>query len=826
MAENRKIVRVFLASPGDLKEERAAAKQVVDELNQNWLAFHGYHVELVGWEITVSSLGRPQALINQDLDLCEFFIGAVWKRWGTPPSATGPYKSGFEEEFRRSLERHKTTGKPEMSLFFKAIDDLDRQDPGPQLSTVLSFKKEVSERREIYYQDFTNSAEFQSYVNRAITRYVQRLIVDQNEAGAQEQSSANSKESKLQILQQDHRPYRGPFSKEGVDFLQSFLSRTSVSEEESPPTPVEVARFRLLGNLITAERVDEPSLGAHDANLLFEFRDDLDLGPGEVSALTNAGLAAYQSENIPLWHWIGAEEDDSDLSFKTFGAPTEAMRTGALVAMRDLGEPLVTGDNLTRDLFVRVWLGAEVPSARKVAALKYLAEMGVDEDLELIESEISLKDYQTASAAAEAIIRIKLRNSRVSAFEALLELQPEKPDSILLQDIFRTSAGIPEHMLAIGVLHRNSDVRLESLRALQARGLPENLAEKLLADPDHRIRLEVMKYLVGLGHEFSEDRAKEILIERRSGGSLLKSSKPVVDEAKLTEFREWQYNSAPDHELEVRSTMLDKTKEFVLSERHFSARGDVLRKDLSDFYKSRFESDILELSAEVNSSEGVIEQVRELEKYLRDKYTLEALNIVCRRGGGGDLSLVRESISSDSVPLSDEVASYLSKFGEWQDIDRIVRTVGRPDVSSKPRSSLLGGLMGFNEDKYVIAARAIYKLGRRRLSDLLAVEMPDQLLMRVILTISDIQFATLKDSEIMRLLRKEQAELRKATALRCVRALTVRRQNELLDLYFREKYRYYNVIHWLDLGVSLSRARARATAQRVIDRTWPSLAAI
>jgi hypothetical protein len=88
MADSRKIIKVFLASPGDLQDERRAAKSVVDEFNKLWADMLGYHVELVGWEDIVSRYGRPQALINRDLERCELFIGMIWKRWGTPPDLT------------------------------------------------------------------------------------------------------------------------------------------------------------------------------------------------------------------------------------------------------------------------------------------------------------------------------------------------------------------------------------------------------------------------------------------------------------------------------------------------------------------------------------------------------------------------------------------------------------------------------------------------------------------------------------------------------------------------------------------------------------------
>jgi hypothetical protein len=105
MADSRKIVKVFLASPSDLQEERRAAKSVVDEFNKLWADSLGYHVELVGWEDTISGFGRPQEIINRDLVQCELFVGMMWKRWGTPPSNTGGYTSGFEEEFETDDRR-------------------------------------------------------------------------------------------------------------------------------------------------------------------------------------------------------------------------------------------------------------------------------------------------------------------------------------------------------------------------------------------------------------------------------------------------------------------------------------------------------------------------------------------------------------------------------------------------------------------------------------------------------------------------------------------------------------------------------------------------
>lgn len=101
--------------------ERRIVKAMADEFNDVWADDLGYQVELVGWEDTVSRSGRPQSLINRDMERCEFFIGMMWKRWGTPPDKSGKYSSGFEEEFETSINSKDTHGKPEISLYFKKL---------------------------------------------------------------------------------------------------------------------------------------------------------------------------------------------------------------------------------------------------------------------------------------------------------------------------------------------------------------------------------------------------------------------------------------------------------------------------------------------------------------------------------------------------------------------------------------------------------------------------------------------------------------------------------------------------------------------------------
>src|SRR5712671_5848287 len=118
-ASSRTVQVLFLASPGDLVPERRAARNVIEELNKS-LREMDWHFDVIGWEDTNPGVGRPQELINRDMERCDVFVGLLWKRWG---QSTGKYSSGFEEEFENAISRRTQTGSPEIWLAFKEIDE-------------------------------------------------------------------------------------------------------------------------------------------------------------------------------------------------------------------------------------------------------------------------------------------------------------------------------------------------------------------------------------------------------------------------------------------------------------------------------------------------------------------------------------------------------------------------------------------------------------------------------------------------------------------------------------------------------------------------------
>ena len=110
--------RVFIASPSDLNEERKIFIDIISEVNVIKAHSLGIHLEPLGWEDTLPGKGRPQELINKDLQRTDLFVMLLWKRWGTP---TGKFSSGTEEEFHVASNLDSHNGRPDVWIFLNQL---------------------------------------------------------------------------------------------------------------------------------------------------------------------------------------------------------------------------------------------------------------------------------------------------------------------------------------------------------------------------------------------------------------------------------------------------------------------------------------------------------------------------------------------------------------------------------------------------------------------------------------------------------------------------------------------------------------------------------
>lgn len=175
MPEDIALYRVFIATPGGLDPERRAFVQTLDRYNVAEAMHRQAMFFPVGWEDTLAGVGRPQSLINRDLDKCDYFLLVLWDRWGTPPGGDPQYTSGTEEEYRLAIAHLQDSKHPlsQVIVFFKTIEDPKLlQDPGEQLKKVLAFRKELETSRSILFYAFADIEEFKERLRRHLAEWL------------------------------------------------------------------------------------------------------------------------------------------------------------------------------------------------------------------------------------------------------------------------------------------------------------------------------------------------------------------------------------------------------------------------------------------------------------------------------------------------------------------------------------------------------------------------------------------------------------------------------------------------------------------------------
>ena len=170
----RQLLTVFLASPSDLGRERMLARDVVDEINTSIREIN-WSIELLGWEDTLPGYGRPQSLINADVEQCQLFIGMLWRRWGTAPDDTGEFTSGFEEEFALARTLKEKNAAPEICMFFKKVEPEQLNDPGTQLLRLMRFRDEIARGRICLFKEFADELEWRQLLSGLLLRHILKL---------------------------------------------------------------------------------------------------------------------------------------------------------------------------------------------------------------------------------------------------------------------------------------------------------------------------------------------------------------------------------------------------------------------------------------------------------------------------------------------------------------------------------------------------------------------------------------------------------------------------------------------------------------------------
>jgi len=172
-----RVLRVFVASPNDVAEERETLAKLLAEIN-DVLAYlapeERLSLELVRYEThSYPDIGAPQEVINREIPVdYDIFVGIMWKHAGTPTS-TAP--SGTIEEFNRACERRKQGSLPRIMFYF-----CDEPIPLPTATELQQLAEVVKFRSQLASQGLTVSypshSEFGNHVRGGLLRAIRDIL--------------------------------------------------------------------------------------------------------------------------------------------------------------------------------------------------------------------------------------------------------------------------------------------------------------------------------------------------------------------------------------------------------------------------------------------------------------------------------------------------------------------------------------------------------------------------------------------------------------------------------------------------------------------------
>ncbi len=801
-----KVVKIFIGSPGGLDDERRAAKRIVDEINQSHSEHWGCQLNLVGWEETLPGFRRAQSLINQDLDKCDYFVGVVWDNWGSSPDdGDSRFSSGFEEEFERAKGHVEEGLMKDIALFFKDIREVQLKNLHPTYQRVVEFREKCVKQRRPFFKEFKKTSDFEILLRAKLSQ-----IGWQESKSGQAQSTEAADSDQPENLD-EQEPNLG----ETADNLIGASSARFVTELLQRPSDweatdaYEVARLRLIAASTHRSGNSELYLGVHDANLLFEMRGEFDFSDGEYRGLIDTGVAGFGHQHVPLWHWLSCSSRIDDVFHRVsllaiFGDSGERGNAIRILQISGQGVPQLDGA-IDRAEVLQRWLTRERKGSEFDAAIEFLQTNGNAEDLKVLMELQTRISADRGDEVAAVIIWLATAKSASRGFEMLIDLDPDSLAENVADQLFAKPDSVPTETLDQCLILKSDVVRKKAAAILNSRkAIDEKTARRLMTDSDPEVRLAAVESLERLGQVPETATIKKALVLPKPR-SLLGSLGSTTGQPDSTYYGVYVQNKLlrTSYKNLVKKTNrldpLDYKKISTLYHRFTKKFIDEIRINVDDGYEGILSKNIDYLINRYGEESKVVINQKDVWEFLKRVLTSNALNALCQNSDKSDLKLVRKALDNHDLFFLRSALRFLSRFGDWSDKERILAMSQRFEHSQNILSAT-------SVDRKKEIAAALYTIGKSRLIDLLKLDADVTIRRALLARMTQKDIRSLDDQFIVAELNNDDDQHRKLMALRCSQALSLGRIRKLLANYMNhDQQRYYNSVHWLDLGASMPR---------------------
>ncbi len=461
---------IFIGSPGGLGEERKRFKAALEKVTRMHAAHKQVLFHAVGWEDTLNGAGRPQSIINAELERCDYAVFVLHERWGMPPG--GRHSSGTEEEFTLAEKLYQDTKIRQIALFFKAVDGDKSRTPEEQrqLDKVLAFKARITKGRRYLYKIYDTPDQFAEILEAHLGKWLH-----------------------------DHTDPAGTLLTS-----DSIMNSSAVAAKGDIPVPVITPDFDYW--IVEAKKLVDGVTSDHAA-VLFCARKAVDMARSDLEwaeATHVCGIARLhlgeQGAALTLFTTIADR----------FSAATDAKRRGrhawALIgkgsALGQLGrkeEEVAVYD----DVLARFGAAPEAPLREGVARALFnkgvtLSELGRNDEAVAVYDDVLAR----FGAAPEAPLREQVARAFVNKGFRLGQLGRGEEEIAAYDDVLARFGTAPEAPLREGVARAlvNKGVRLEQLgRGEEAVAVCDDVLARFGTAPEVPIREQVANVLVSKG---------------------------------------------------------------------------------------------------------------------------------------------------------------------------------------------------------------------------------------------------------------------------------------------------------------------------------------
>jgi HEAT repeat protein len=757
---NREVITVFLASPGDVSPERELAREVVEQVNRKVASHLNLYVELYGWEDQAPGYGRPQGQINPHVDEADLFIGMLWRHWGTPSSDR--YTSGFEEEYRRACDRRKDgDDRPEVWLFFKHVDDAQRNDAGPDLERVLAFRREIEEAREALYETFTGPDDWREKLSLLVMEYITKWHLA-HQRQEPERAPNGYPAGRTDTGISDEGP--SDASRQLIEALEGARDVIADSDGSATPDLFQATRLLLASFGWASEMRTSETLDTHQVNLLYAYRDRLKVLPRERLQLVRSMLT--QDMVRPGWYWLRESQPVLALAYLATSDPDADVRRRAVETLGDATvlSKLTDIPDLQPDVFLRQALDDE-DSGVRIAAVELAGRLASDDMLELLrglQHDPTLKGWATA-----ALVR------------GLLPRQLDEALDVLANDK-GVALEVADELLAIA--NRFSDDHLTALREsdsswlrdiglrieIESGRLTEDDARSTLTDPDGGIRARALDAMQARGWTVADDAFSQF---RAASGGLPLAMNHRRDVHQMMTQSEETLRQIANWYLPGGSAAYE-----AIGCLDWHSFGDQVRRDLHD----RFETFRVESMEDLRRRFGEpgVEALGKESEFRDPDYSVVALSLLAEHGTADDSEVVRPYLAHEHSNVRAGALRALARLHPEDAIREALRTAG--DDTERSTDRLAAAKI----------AAAISPSAALELSESLDGEVAS-------FAIAKVPGGDEGLTRLTALLHSENSSAREA-AVKRLAVLVERPKLETALRNYMDGHYYYNVVVWFD----------------------------